>query len=130
MARTFLKLLVVVLALVLPLTLATFIPLAPSHPIKGGIVNNRIPIEGSSILNRRGEVNPVSAKFMTRPDPGMPPPMDFNVLAKRSLSSWDDDKLTLTSEMFLPGQFQARVPIANGYVCGFLEPLSCWTSTF
>jgi hypothetical protein len=50
----------------------------------------------------------------------MPPPMDFNVMAKRSLGSWDDDELTLTSEIFLPGQFQARVPIANGYVW-FLE---------
>ena len=65
-------------------------------------------------LYKRGEVNPVSPKHQTHPDPDMPGLPDFNVLAKDKLSVWDDQRLSLTTERFMPGIYQARVGIANG----------------
>jgi hypothetical protein len=92
------------------LVAASFIPLIYSHP------TNQRPGGPWSVLHERDEVNPVAPKFMTKPDPDMPPLVDFSVMSKYNLSSWDDEALALTSKIFLPGQFQARVPIANGYV--------------
>ena len=71
------------------------------------------------IIYRRDEpieIVPVKPKFRTIPDPDMPPQLDFSVLSATNLSSWDDEAMALTSTLFIPGQYQARVPIANGYV--------------
>jgi len=61
------------------------------------------------------EINPVSDKFSTKKDPDMPGYPDFHVLAKDKLHVWNDTTLSLTATKPLPGIYQARVGVANGY---------------
>ncbi|TAQ87180.1 hypothetical protein B7494_g4494 [Chlorociboria aeruginascens] len=61
------------------------------------------------------EINPISSKFKTVPDPGMPPMRDFSVLAKESLFEYFDDKMELRSTVFIPGDYRARATSTNGY---------------
>jgi hypothetical protein len=72
--------------------------------------------KGIKRLLGRGEVNPVSDKFKTRPDPGMPGEPDLDILSKVALSTYDDEAMSIMSEMFLPGVYQAFIAMANGYV--------------
>jgi hypothetical protein len=111
------------------LVFTTFALLICAQVSNGTPVRNTSLVDHEPVLNGRGEINPVSPKFTTTPDPGMPPPVDFNVMSKRNLSWWDDEELVLTSEIFLPGQFQARVPIANGYVWSYFILLGLYLDT-
>jgi hypothetical protein len=71
---------------------------------------------GSQDLRRRDDVNPASPfKFRTRPDANMTL-HDFGVFAENPLSVWDDEELTLTTTNFIPGDYRARMGLANGYV--------------
>ncbi|TEY40993.1 hypothetical protein BOTCAL_0409g00070 [Botryotinia calthae] len=63
------------------------------------------------------EVNPASQfKTKTIPDGTMPPLQDFGVLSENCLSSWDDENLTLTTNVLIPGNFLARKHLSNGYI--------------
>ncbi|KAM3159204.1 hypothetical protein ABEW05_000267 [Botrytis cinerea] len=63
------------------------------------------------------EVNPASQfKTKTIPDGTMPPLQNFGVLAENRLSSWDDENLTLTTNVLIPGNFLARKHLSNGYI--------------
>ncbi|TGO26321.1 hypothetical protein BPAE_0062g00420 [Botrytis paeoniae] len=63
------------------------------------------------------EVNPASQfKTKTIPDGIMPPLPDFGVLAENRLSSWDDENLTITTNVLIPGNFLARKHLSNGYI--------------
>ncbi|KAH6678661.1 glycosyl hydrolase family 65 central catalytic domain-containing protein [Halenospora varia] len=46
-------------------------------------------------MAKRAEVNPISQKFDTIAEPGMPGNVNFNVVATQNLSSWDDQSLSL-----------------------------------
>lgn len=65
-------------------------------------------------------INPVARKFATVADPDMPGYRDFSVTSKVTLSTWNDDELSLTTTQFMPGIWHVREPIANGYVWSFL----------
>ncbi|EDO04170.1 hypothetical protein SS1G_06653 [Sclerotinia sclerotiorum 1980 UF-70] len=61
------------------------------------------------------EVNPASQfKTKTIPDGIMPPLPDFGVLAENPLSRWDDQNLTLTTNVPILGNFLARMHLSNG----------------
>ncbi|CAD6446668.1 0c496204-b818-41cf-b582-cc5a1e979571 [Sclerotinia trifoliorum] len=63
------------------------------------------------------EVNPASQfKTKTIPDGTMPRLPDFGVLAENSLSRWDDQNLTLTTNVPILGNFLARMHLSNGYI--------------
>ncbi|APA14658.1 hypothetical protein sscle_13g094280 [Sclerotinia sclerotiorum 1980 UF-70] len=63
------------------------------------------------------EVNPASQfKTKTIPDGIMPPLPDFGVLAENPLSRWDDQNLTLTTNVPILGNFLARMHLSNGYI--------------
>ncbi|PQE25888.1 acid trehalase protein [Rutstroemia sp. NJR-2017a BBW] len=62
------------------------------------------------------DVNPASPfKFKTKPDANITL-HDFGVFAESPLSFWDDEKLTLTTTTFIPGEYRARMGLANGYI--------------
>jgi hypothetical protein len=62
------------------------------------------------------DVNPASPfKFKTKPDVNITL-HDFGVFAENPLSVWDDEELTLTTKSFIPGEYRARMGLANGYV--------------
>jgi hypothetical protein len=58
----------------------------------------------------------------------MPPELDLNVLAKENLSLYDDEALTLTTTRFMPGMYQTRIPVGNGYVLFPSFTCSCTSS--
>ncbi|KAH8665973.1 glycosyl hydrolase family 65 central catalytic domain-containing protein [Tricladium varicosporioides] len=47
------------------------------------------------LLSKRAEVNPISSKFDTITELGMPGNINFSIMAPRNLSSWDDQSLSL-----------------------------------
>lgn len=74
------------------------------------------------------EINPVTPKFKTVKDPDMPGYPDFGVGAVQSLSSWDDERMVLTTKRFVPGVFQTRLGLGNGLVFCYsllVFPISC-----
>jgi hypothetical protein len=60
------------------------------------------------------EINPVTPKFKTIPDPSMPGYPDFGISVKDGLATWDDEHMALSTTKFLPGMFQTRLGVGNG----------------
>lgn len=70
---------------------------------------------GLLLLRGEGEVNPVKAKFPTRPDSGMAYPyFHIPVLVEDKTSAYNDELWSITETAFNPGIFYKRVPLSNG----------------
>ena len=81
-------------------------------------------------VNRRSEeINPVSAKIPTvknKDDSWIP---DFSPFSNASaINDYDDETMSATSHMYLPGMFNARTYISNGYAPCCFFPSSTWFS--
>ncbi|KAL3427993.1 acid trehalase [Phlyctema vagabunda] len=117
MAKQRCFLLVLVVAILA--TIKTYTLWAQHPACVGYVVNGHgtIRTAGSSCphLSRRSEVNPVAQRHRTIPDPDMDPLINFGVLSEAPLCSWDDETMTIMASRFIPGQYQTRLHIANGY---------------
>ncbi|TVY73530.1 Cell wall acid trehalase [Lachnellula suecica] len=83
-----------------------------------------VAFQPMSVLEKRvHEINgPIhGGGFKTEAEPGMPGPINFNVLANDNTSWWDDESMTMFVEgsrlsRSLNGMFQARHSLGNGYI--------------
>jgi hypothetical protein len=103
--------------------------IAPTHshpsPIKSPVLSSSTPSTTASApsseltlagKNPAKEIEPPEPKFKTTPDPDLPPELNLNVMAKENLSFYDDEHMVLTTTRYMPGMYQVRMPIGNGYV--------------
>jgi hypothetical protein len=97
-----------------------------TYPHPSSLATTDIVPGSTHIVAHPDKIEPPAPKFKTTADPDLPPELDLNVLAETNLSSWDDDNLILTTTMFMPGQYQTRLPAGNGYVEPFSYVLVLW----
>jgi hypothetical protein len=61
--------------------------------------------------------------FVSAQSAGSTGPVDLSVVTS-NLSSWNQSDWSLTTNTYLPGQYQTRLSLGNGYVIGFASMMS------